>query len=437
VLLFALAMSCVAAVLAGLAPAWQAARADLVPTLKGGGRAMAAGHPLLRRALVVAEFALALTLLTGGVLTLESFVRLARVDLGLRTERLLAFSLPVGEGRLVEPEEINAFYRSLLDRVQAAHGVTSASVSTGVPLRWMGETDFSVAGEPADTKTRASFNRVSSDYFATFGIRLTRGRAFDARDHEGAAPVAIVNEAFVKRYLGGGDPFARTLAVEEPFAGRASARVERQIVGVAADVRSGGPQLDPSPTIHVPFWQSPRPQAAMAVRTEAEPALVQAALVAAVQSLDPDLPLGNPKTMDQVVSERMAADRFNTVLFAGFAAAALVLATVGIYGLMAFGVAQRTREIGLRMALGASRSDVVGQVLREGMTTAAAGGILGSAGAYWVAQAMRGLLPAVGTANAWAFAAVAVVLLAAAFFACLVPARRAVSVDPMVVLRQD
>jgi putative ABC transport system permease protein len=175
----------------------------------------------------------------------------------------------------------------------------------------------------------------------------------------------------------------------------------------------------------------------MAVRTSGDPAALQPAIAALVASVDPDLPLGNPKTMEHVVSEAMAGDRFNMALFATFAAVALVLATVGIYGVMTFVVAQRTREIGVRMALGARRGEVLGQVLKDGMKTAVAGLVLGSAGAYFVTQAMRGMLPGVGAVSATAFAGVALTLLSSAFVACLVPARRAASVDPMVVLRQE
>ncbi|HEY5907711.1 MAG TPA: FtsX-like permease family protein, partial [Vicinamibacteria bacterium] len=175
----------------------------------------------------------------------------------------------------------------------------------------------------------------------------------------------------------------------------------------------------------------------MAVRTTGDPNGLQQSIAAVVRSLDGDLPLGNVKTMEQVVSERMAADRFNMALFASFAAVALVLAAVGIYGVMTFVVAQRTHEIGLRMALGARRRDVLGQVLREGMTTAAAGAVLGSVGAYFVAQAMRGLLPGIGSVRPADFAAIGLVLLGSAFVACLLPAHRAVSLDPMVALRQE
>jgi putative ABC transport system permease protein len=443
VLLFTLAACTLSGILFGGVPAWQAARADLVENLKEGGRAVSAGRHRLRRALVVLEFALALTLLTGGGLAIHGFFRLASVDLGLRPERLLTFFLPVSQGRLAGSERAGAFYGELLDRVAAVPGVVSASVSTSVPLRGGGfGVPFSIAGRQVADRSRlppASLNIVSPDYFTTLGIRITTGRVFTDQDRAGALPVAIVNEAFVKRYLPGVDPLTQRVVLEEDAPGteEREPEIERQIVGVYADVRHAGPQNESFPEINVPFWQVPWPRANMAVRTAGDPTAVQQGIAATIRSMDPDLPMGNVKTMEQIVSERMAADRFNMALFASFAAVALVLAAVGIYGVMAFAVAQRTREIGVRMALGAARGRVLGDVLREGMTTALIGTLLGSAGAYGVGRAMQGMVYGVGALDPAAFAAVALTLLGAALVACLVPARRAASVDPMVAFRQE
>jgi len=440
VLLVTLAACTLSGILFGCAPAWQAAHSDANATLKGGGRSLSSGHDGLRRALVVLEFALALSLLCGGGLALQSFLTLVRTDLGLRTERVLTFSLPIPKGRIGSAEQANAFYRALLERITALPGVSRASVSTGIPLRWMSGTTVSVAGEAVerDKRPQVAFNRVTPEYFETLGIRIVRGRAFTGQDQAGSEPVAIVNEAFVARVLHGADPLARRIVVDESVPGRQDpVGVERQIVGVYADVRTGGPQNPVQPQIEVPFWQSPRPSAAVAVRTTVDPATLQPSLAAVISSLDPDLPMGNSETLEQVVRRRLAGDRFNVALFSSFAAVALVLAAVGIYGVMAFTVAQRAKEIGLRMALGARRSDVVGRVVREGMTTALGGALLGSVGAYVVAQAMRGVLPRLGEPSATAFVLIAVTLLASALVACLVPAWRAASIDPMVALRQE
>jgi putative ABC transport system permease protein len=440
VLLFTLAACTLSGVLFGAAPAWQAARTDLNTPLKDAGRSVTGGHLGFRRALVVLEFALALTLLTGGGLAVRSFFRLASVDLGLRPEHVLTFTLPMAQGRLDGPQRIDAFYRDLLERVRALPGVTSASLSTTVPMRpgqW--SLPFSVVGRPQpdpSKRPQTGFNVVTPAFHETLGIRIVRGRAFSERDRAGSLPVAVVNETFVRRYLPDVDPvgqrvvFAYVPGVEGP------AR-EWEIVGVSADVRAGGPRNEGSPAVVLPFAQAPWPRPNMAVRTAGDPTAVQDGIATVVASLDGDLPLGNIKTMEQLVSERMAGDRFNMALFAGFAAVALVLAAVGIYGVMAFVVAQRTREIGVRMALGAGRGRVLADVLGEGMATALAGTALGATGAWLVARAMQGLLHGTPGLDPLAFTAVAGTLLAAALAACVVPARRAASVDPLVAFRQE
>jgi putative ABC transport system permease protein len=441
VLLFTLGTCVASALLFGLAPAWHAARIDLNHALKGSNRAMSGGPERLRRFLVMLEFALALTLLTGGGLAIQSFLTLARVDLGFRAERLLTFSLPVAEGRLLDAGRVNAFYREVIERLQALPGVTSVSVSTGIPLRSMEAEEFSIAGRPEDpeNRPRVGLNRVSTEYHETLGIRITRGRAFDRQDVASGQPVALVNEAFVRQFLPDTDPLTHRLLMQErgPGAEGEGVTVARQVVGVSADVRSGGPQSQAWLAIEVPFWQNPRPEASVGVRTGGTPGALQQAVAGAISELDPDLPLGSPKTMAQVVSEQLADDRFNMALFAGFAAVALVLASVGIYGVMSFVVAQRAREIGVRMALGARRGDVVARVVAEGMKTAVAGAVLGSAGAFFASQAMQSMLHGVNAVSLGALAGVVLTLLAAAFVACLLPARRAASLDPMLVLRED
>jgi putative ABC transport system permease protein len=442
VLLFTLGACVLSGILFGLAPAWQAAKSNVNDALKEAGRAVGGGRNRVRQGLVAAEFALALTLLAGGGLAIQSLFTLSHVDLGFRTERLLTFSLPVPADRFANGEAVTAFYDRLLERVHAIPGVTSASVSTGLPVSGPSfGMQFSLAGKPVEPSRRpgAWFNMVSPEYFKTVGMQITRGRAFTEHDRDGALPVAIVNETFVKRYLRGADPLTQRLVIERlvPGATRLGPAVEWQIVGVYRDVRNAGPKDGQFPEIHVPFAQSPWPGAQMAVRTAGEATSVQQSIAAALHTLDPDVPMADVKTMEQMVSEALAPDRFHTALFACFAAVALVLAAVGIYGVMSFVVAQRTHEIGLRMALGAGRGRVLMQVLREGMTTAAIGTLAGSAGAYYVVRAMRSLVYAVDTVAPTAFVAVAVTLLGAAFLACVVPARRAASVEPMEALRQE
>jgi putative ABC transport system permease protein len=443
VLLFTLAACALSGVLFGCAPAWQASRTNMNETLKDAGRSIAGGRHYLRRTLVVIEFALALTLLAGGGLAIHSLFELSRVNLGFRSDKLLTFSLPVPDGKFANADQIQAFYSRLLERMQTVPGVTSAAVSTGMPVRGTNfGMPFEIAGKPvADPSKRpgAGFSMVTPGYFRTFGIPLTRGREFTEQDRAGGVHVAIVNQTFVKKFLPNVDPLTQRLLVEELIPGvtKLGPKIEWQIVGVYGDVRNAGPKDDGFPEIDVPFWQSAWPGAIVAVRTAGDPAAVQRSLAQVVASEDADLPMADVKTMEQLVEESKAGDRFNTALFAAFAVIALILAALGIYGVMAFVVAQRTHEIGLRMALGAGRRHVLGQVLREGMVTALVGTLIGTGGAYLVGRAMQGMWYGVGAFDPLAFSIVALTLMSAALAACFVPARRAASVDPMVALREQ
>ncbi len=443
VLLFTVAASLLAGVLFGCAPAWQAARMNLNEVLKEGGRsALSAGRHGLRRTLVVAEFALALSLLAGGGLAIHSLWNVAHVDLGFRSDHLLTFSLPVPSGRLTDPKQITAFYRQLLERVQALPGVSSVSASEGMPLQGVNfGMPFVIEGKPVNDPSQrpgAGFNMVTPDYFRTFGIRIDRGRPLNEQDTAGNVPVAVVNEEFAKKFFPAGDALSHRIQVEQLIPGvtKLGPYVSWQIVGVYHNVRNGGPKSD-FPEIDVPFWQSPWPQAAIAVRAAGDPAALSKGIAGIVQSLDPNLPLADVKTMDQIMDESMAGDRFTAFLFGGFAGIALLLAALGIYGVMSFAVAQRTHELGLRMALGASAGRVVGLILREGMILALIGLALGLGGSYLVGRAMHSLFYDVGTIDVAAFSSVAALLMFSALLACYVPAHRAARVDPMQALREE
>jgi putative ABC transport system permease protein len=443
VLLFTLAACAISGVLFGSVPAWQAARQNISETLKEGGRVMGGARHRLRLALVVVEFGLALTLLSGGGLAIHSLLNVAAADLGFNTEHLLTFSLPVPNEKLTGPEQVSTFYEQLLARVQAVPGVLSASVSTGMPVSGTGfGMPFTIVGKPVKDpgqRPGAGFNMVTPDYFKTFGIRMTRGRAFTEQDRAGSVPVAIVNDVFVSRYFKGVDPLTQRLLVEQLIPGvtKLGPAIEWQIVGVYAKVRNAGPKDDGFPEIDVPFWQSPWPGTVMAVRSAGAASGMQQGIAAAIRASDADLPMADVKTMEQLVHESMAGDRFMTVLFASFAAVALALAAFGIFGVMSFVVAQRTHDIGLRMALGAGRRRVLTEVLREGMGTALVGVVVGTAGAYGVGRAMQGMVYGVGNFDLTAFFLVVIALLGSALAACLIPARRAASVDPMVALREE
>ena len=249
----------------------------------------------------------------------------------------------------------------------------------------------------------------------------------------------MVNENFVRRFLPGVDPLTQVVDIDEliPGAAKTGGIVHWQIVGVFHNVRNGRMRQDDDTEIEVPFWQSPWPTAGMAVRTQGDPAAMTKSIAAAIHSVDPNLPLANIKTMDQIFAESLLGDQFIAALFGAFAATALVLAALGVYGVIAFGVAQRTREIGLRIALGAGKQQVLRLILREGLILAAAGLGVGLLGAYFLGRAMQSTLYGVGAVDLGAFLAVAAVLLTSALLACYVPARRATRIDPMVALRYE
>ena len=444
VLFFSLAASILCGVLFGCAPAWQTAQLNLSDTLKESGRASTgAGRHGLRRALVVVEFALALTLLAGAGLVIHSFWKLSRVDLGFRQDHILTFFLPVTNEHFKSPEQMIAFYRQLLDKIGSLPGVTAVSASTGMPI--IGTNfgmPFNLAGQAVDdpsSRPGAGFNMVTPEYFRTFGIRMLQGRALTEQDAAGGLPVAVVNETFAKKYLSKVDPLMQRVVVQQLIPGvtNLGPPIEWQIVGVYHDVHNGGVRREGFPEIDVPFWQSPWPQAGLAVRTLGDTAGLTKSIAAVVQTLDSELPLDQVKTMDQLVHESLASDRFSTVLFASFAGLALLLAAIGIYGVMSFAVAQRTHEIGLRIALGAGPRQVLGLVLGEGMLLALVGLGVGLAGTYFVGRVMKSMLYQVNAIDPAAISAVAAVLLLSALLACYIPARRATQVDPMVALRDE
>ncbi|MFZ0955702.1 MAG: ABC transporter permease [Candidatus Sulfotelmatobacter sp.] len=444
VLLFTLGATAIAGILFGCAPAWHASRVDPNETLKEGGRSgTSAGRHRLRRALVVAEFGLALTLLAGAGLALHSFWNLARVDPGFRTDHILTFSLPVPEKRLTQPEQMVAYYKLLVDKIESLPGVIRAEAATGMPLQGTNfGMPFTIAGKPfANPSDRpgAGFQMVTPGFFETFAIQMAKGRAFTDQDTASSVPVAIVNETFVNRFLKGVDPLTQRILVEQLIPGvtKLGPPIEWQIVGVFRNIHNGGIRSDGFPEIDVPFAQSPWPQAQMAVRTTNDPAEMTKSIAGAVHSVDPELALADVKTMDQIVSQSLVGDRFTTALYVSFASVALLLAAIGIYGVMAFAVSQRTHEIGLRMALGASQDHVLALILKEGVILAAIGLGVGLVGACFVGRAMRGLLYGVGTIDIAAFSAVAAALFAAALLACYLPANRASKVDPMVALRYE
>ena len=440
VLLFTIAITTLSGLLFGAAPAWQATRLDLNEVLKLGGRT---GSGSMRRKglrfLVIAEFSLALTLLATGGFALRGFWNLTRIDLGINTDNLLTFRLPVPDGRLSGPDQIRSYYGQMLERLKATPGVTNAAAMTGVPAISSGlGTRFDIVGQPPSTERRNSLFMVASPgYFETLGIRVMSGRSFNDADTSNSMRVALVNEHFVKRYLSDRDPLTQRIAVEEFIPGQPRGKpLEWQIVGVYHNVRGAGVR-DDSPQITVSFAQSPWPQASMVIKTSGDPNAAIKSVAAAVNSVDPDMPLAGVRTVDEIVSESLAIDRFSVVLFASFGALGLLLAGVGIYGVMAFAVAQRTHEFGVRMALGAQRSRVISLVLKEGTILALSGTLIGLGGAYLVGRAMQSTLYGVDALDLRAFTGVSLLLLATALLACWYPAWRASRVEPLEALRYE
>ena len=444
VLLFTMLATSVAGLVAGSAPAWYASRIDPAEALKQGGRTgTSAGKHRLRRVLVVGEFTLALVLLAGAGLAIHSFWNLTRVDVGMKTDHVLTFYLPVPDQRTKDPAEISSYYREILARVDAVPGVEHASAQTGMPLYGGGfGMPFTIVGGPtyADRSQRPNtgFGMVTPDYFSTFGIRLVKGRLFNDADTANGVKVAVVNESFVKKWLAGRNPLDTRIAVEQIIPGvqKLGPPEDWQIVGVYHDVHAAD-RTQFMQEMLIPFWQVPWPQAVFGVRTTEEPMSMLRSVAAAVHSVDPEIALADPHTMNEIRDNTLRDERFTLVLFGVFAAVALFLAALGIYGVMAFSVAQRSHEIALRMALGATRGRVVRLIVREGTILAVAGMVLGLLGAYLVGRAMQSMLFDVRALDATAFSAVGMVLITSALVACFLPARRAASVHPMKVLRME
>ena len=444
VLLVAIGATTLAGLLFGYAPAWYASRVDPAESLKEGGRAGSSRvRNRLRQALVIGEFSLAVALLAGAGLALHSFWNLTRVDLGVQTDHVLTFGLPMVKDKNFTSEQIIGHYQQILRSIESTTGVESASAMTGMPLQNPGfGMPFTIEGEPAFTdpsqRPTAGFGMATPSYFKTFGIRIIRGRGFIEQDDAANLKVAVVNEQLVKHYFPHKNPIGQRLMVEQLYPGATKLGPPQawQIVGVYHDVR-GGSFNRQREEIMVPFFQSSWPNVGVGVRTAGDPATMTKTIAAAVHAVDPNAALSDVETLDQIKREDLSGDRFSLLLYVFFAAIALALAAIGIYGVMAFAVGQRLHEIGVRMALGATRERVVRMILREGFVLACSGLLLGLVGAYFVGRAMRSTLYGVGTVDVSAFCAVGAILLLSALVACYFPARRAAAVEPMRALRTE
>ncbi|HEX8283360.1 MAG TPA: ABC transporter permease [Pyrinomonadaceae bacterium] len=441
VLLFTLGVSVLTGIVFGLAPAFQTSNVNLHDTLKEGGRSGRGGvRRGVRDALVVVEMTLAVILLVGAGLLIRSFVRLQQVSPGFEPRGVLAMQVSLPGNKYKDGAARVAFARQLLESVRALPGVRTASTTTTLPMSGNNQSgSFQIEGRqlaPGESSPHGDRWMPSDDYFQTMGIPLLKGRYFDARDTADSPPVVIVSEALARKYWPGEDPvgkritFNRIPNTQDPL--------WREIVGVVGHVRNEGLEGESRGQYYVPYSQRPNSsELFVVVRTDADPSSLAPSVRGAVAAVDRDLPVFRVTTMEKLVSESLSQRRFSLFLFGVFAALALALAVVGLYGVMSYAVAQRTHEIGLRMALGAQARDVLKMVVGQGMLLVAVGLALGLLGAFFLTWTMESLLFEVSAADPLTYAGIALLLGSVALLASYLPARRATKVDPMVALRYE
>ena len=441
VLIFAIGVSLLTVLLFGLVPALHASKSDLHATLKEGGRTGTPGaaRGRIRRVFVVSEIALALALLTGAGLMIKSFREALGSDPGFDPGGLLTAEVSLPALKYDSPSKRAIFFQQATERLRNLPGAVSAAATVNLPLSGEpGPVPFTIEGQPAmprEERPQAIYYTAGPGYFGTMGIALIKGRAVIDSDHSSAPLVVLVNDAFARRFFPKGDAIGQHIALDT---GSGASLPWRGIVGVVGNVKDWFGQPAFRPQVYVPYLQEPSADMTLVVRTKADPAAIAPAVRAAVWSVDKDQPLGNLTTMNQVIEDRgEAGDRLMGQLLGIFAGLALILAAVGIYGIISYTVTQRTHEIGISMALGAKKPDVLRLVVGEGMKLAAIGLAIGFVTAYPLPRLFGSALPGFSVHAGWIFAIVPALVAVVGLLASYIPARRAATVDPMVALRYE
>ena len=446
VLLFSLGISLFTAILFGLAPALHATRLNLAGSMKEGGRGTGAGRAgqRARSVLVVAEMGLAFVLLSGAGLLIRSFFAMQGVDTGFDATNIITAELPIANTRFPDPDRLNGYLRQIEESIQALPGVRGVAVTSALPMKgWGYGMPFQIADKPmVDRANRKAcfFKMVSPTYFSVLGMKVRQGRALNDRDVKGSPPSTVINETMVHRYFPNENPLGKRILIQEIVPGKTELgpEIPWEVVGVVADEKVDDlDEKEASAGLYVSNEQSPVYFQSLVVRTAIASGSLQQAIGRAVRAIDKDQTLAEVKTLDQIKAESVATDKLQSMLLTVFAAIAMLLAAIGIYGVISYSVVQRTREIGIRAALGATSSDVLRLVLRAGIRMSALGLVLGVAGAVGLTRLMETLLFGVGARDPLTMIAVAGLLASVAILACYIPARRASRVDPVIALRYE
>ncbi len=446
VLLFSFVLAVLTGVVIGLLPALKASRPTLTNSLKQGGIGSSSGgsHARVRSTLVMAEVALAFMLLTVSGLLIRSLDKLTKADLGFDSANVLTFGLPTSAKRFPDAAGLNNYLRQVRSRLEQLPGVTDVAMTSALPLQGWG---YGMPFQIADRKIVGRANRnscfykiVSASYFHAIGMRLLEGRMLADTDVYGRLPVTVINETLAKRYFGNESPVGKQLLVQEIILGKPQLgdEIPWEIVGVVADEHVGGvDDTNPSSGMYVSCEQSPNYSLAVVLRSSIDPALLREAIKKAVHEIDGNQIIPNLKALDAIKDDSLGSDRLRAMLLGAFAGVSLLLSAIGIYGVISYSVTQRTREIGIRAALGANRGDVLGLILRHGLTLAAVGLIVGIGGALGLARLIASMLFGISGNDPTTMLAVGCLLALVAFAACLLPAWRATKVDPIIALRAE